>query len=203
MIKYSFGIIALGLAFALPSYAADYPFTIRGIVDVSVTSTVVKVTATKSSTKAIAETEGINIGYSISKAKVFKYINGVKKPVAKAQIKLGDEVVMKGTKTGGTFKVDTLVINDRNFEIVGRVKEIDTTNNTITVLVAHSTYREKGIKGTQVKLTYNDNTVCKRLGSDVGCSTIDINDNVIKAKGSVTGENQKYELTNVWGQYKS
>lgn len=203
MMKLSFAIAALALAIALPTHAADYPFTIRGVVDVSVTSKTVNVTATSSSAKAVADTQGINLAYSISKAKVFKYINGVKKPVSKSQIKLGDEVVLKGTKTGGTFKVDTLVINNRGFEILGRVKEIDTTNKTITVLVARSTYRSSGIKGTNVKLTYNNDTVCKRLGSAVGCSTIDTSDNIIKAIGSVTGTDQVYELSQVFAQYKS
>ncbi len=203
MNKLLLSIVAIALAFALPTHAADYPFTIRGVVDVAVTTKVVNVTATKSSAKAIVDTEGMNIGYSISKAKVFKYINGVKKPVAKTQIKLGDEVVMKGTKKGGTFKVDTLIINTRSFEIVGRVKDINTDLKTITVLVARSTYRQAGIKGKEITLTYNSDTACKRLGSDVGCSTINTTDNIIKAKGGVTGANQVYELTAVYGQYKS
>lgn len=204
MNKLSFGIAAVAaLAFALPTHAADYPFTIRGLVDVSVTTKVVNVTATNSSAKAVADTQGLNIGYSISKAMVFKYINGVKKPVSKSQVKLGDEVVMKGTKKGGTFKVDTLVINTRGFEIVGRVKDIDTDLKTITVLVARSTYRQAGIKGKNITLTYNADTTCKRLGSDVGCSTIDTTDNIIKAIGGVTGTDQVYELTAVYGQYKS
>lgn len=203
MNKLSLGIAALALAFAMPTHAADYPFTIRGVVDVAVTTKVVNVTATSSSAKAVADTQGLNIGYSISKALVFKYINGVKKPVSKSQIKLGDEVVMKGTKKGGTFKVDTLVINTRDFEIVGRVKDINTDIKTITVLVARSTYRNAGIKGKEITLTYNSSTVCKRLGSDIGCSTIATTDNIIKAKGGVTGVNQVYELTEVFGQYKS
>lgn len=203
MKKLSLGIAALALAFALPTHAANYSFTIRGVVDVAVTTKIVHVTATKSSSKAIVETEGINIGYSISKAAIYKYINGVRKPASKSQIKLGDEVVMVGKKVGDTFKVDTLTINTRNFEIVGRVKEIDTSLKTITVLVARSTYRQSGIKGKNITLTYSSDTVCKRLGSEVNCSTIDTTDNVIKAIGGVTGIDQVYELSKVYGQFKS
>ena len=202
MNKLSLGIAALALAFALPTYAADYAFVIRGVVDVAVTTKVVNVTATKSSSKAIAETQGVNLGYSISKAKIYKYVNGVRRLTSKSQIKLGQEVVMKGKKVGSTFRVDELTINSRNFEIVGRVKDINTDIKTITVLVARSTYRQAGIKGKEITLTYNNNTVCKRLGSTVGCSTIATTDNIIKVKGGVTGANQVYELTQVFGQYK-
>lgn len=197
------GIAVLFLGLALPTYAADYPFTIRGVVDKSVTTKVVHVTATSASSKAESEVKGVNIGYSITKAKVFKYINGVKKPVAKTQIKLGDEVVMKGTKTGSTFKVDTLVINSRDFNIIGKVREVDTAKKTITVLVAHSTYRNAGIKGKEVKISYNSDTVCKRLGSTVDCSTIAENKQVIKLVGSVTGTNQVYEASKIYDNYKN
>jgi hypothetical protein len=196
------GVATLALVFALPAAASDYSFVIRGVVDVSVNTKVVNVTATKSSAKAVAETESKNIGYSISKAKVYKYVNGVRRLASKSAIKLGDEVVLKGKKVGGTFRVDELTINTRTFEMVGRVREIDTVLNTITIQVVHSTYREKGLKGTKLKLTYNDDTVCKRLGSTVGCSTIDISDNIIKVKGGVSGTNQVYDLSAVFGQYK-
>ena len=196
------GVAALLLGFALPTYAADYPFTIRGVVDINSTTKVVNVTATSASSKALTETVGFNIGYSISKAKVFKYINGVKKPTSAAQIKLGDEVVMKGTKTGSTFKVDTLVINTRNFDIVGKVREVHTDLKTIVVLVAHSNYREAGIKGTEITFKYSDSTVCRRLGSVVDCTTIPEDNQVVKLVGGVTGTDQVYELSKVYDTYK-
>lgn len=195
-------VAAFALAFALPTYAADYPFTIRGIVEVSSTAKVVNVTATNASLKAATDTVGFNIGYSISKAKVFKYINGVKKPVAATQIKLGNEVVMKGTKTGGTYKVDTLVINNRDFEVVGKVKEVHTDLKTIVVLVARSNYRESGIKGKEVTFKYSDATVCRRLGSVVNCDTIPENNQLVKLFGGVTGTDQVYELSRAYDNYK-
>lgn len=194
-------VAAIALVFAPSSDAADYPFVVRGVVDKSVTSKVAHVTVTSASTKAIPETVSKNIGYSISSAKVYKWINGVKKPVSKSQIKLGDEVVMKGNKVGSTFKVSELTINDRGFEILGRVREVNTDEKTITVQVARSTYREKGLKGNRLKINYSKHTDCKRLGSDVDCSTVDTGDNIIKIQGSVTGTNQKYEATNIWAQY--
>lgn len=195
------GVALVALTFALPSEAADYPFVVRGVVDKSVTTKIVNVTVTNASTKAIPETVSKNIGYSISTANVYKWINGVKKPVSKSQIKLGDEVVMKGNKVGSTFKVTELTINDRSFEILGRVRDLNTDNKTITVQVARSSYRESGIKGNRITINYDKNTACKRLGSTIGCSTINTPDNIIKIIGSVTGANQKYEATKIWAQY--
>ncbi len=196
-------VTALVLGFALPAHAADYPFTIRGVVDVASTTKIVNVTATTATSKALTETVGLNIGYSISKAKVFKYVNGVKKPTTATHIKLGDEVVMKGTKVGGTFKVDTLVINNRDFEVVGKVKEVHTDLKTIVVLVSRSTYRQSGIKGKEVTFKYNSDTVCRRLGSVVDCSTIPENNQLVKLVGGVTGADQVYELSKVYDNYKN
>ncbi len=196
------GVAALLLGFALPTYAADYPFTIRGVVDINSTNKIVNVTATNASSKAMTETVGFNIGYSIGKAKIFKYVNGVKKPTTSAAIKLGDEVVMKGTKTGSTFKVDTLVINNRDFEVTGKVKEVHTDLQTIVVLVVHSNYRESGIKGKEVTFKYSDNTVCRRLGNVVDCSTIPEDNQIVKLVGGVTGTDQVYELSKIYDRYK-
>ena len=196
------GIAVFALAIALPAFAADYPFTLRGVVDINApTKSIVYVTVTAGSAKGLLETQNQNIGYSISTAKVYGYINGVKKPVSKSKIKLGDEVVMKGNKVGGTFKVSELTINDRGFEMLGRVRDINTDNKTITVQVARSTYRESGIKGNNIIINYSGTTACKRLGSTISCSTINTPDNIIKIIGSVTGTNQKYEATKIWAQY--
>ncbi|OGY36654.1 MAG: hypothetical protein A3E36_04480 [Candidatus Andersenbacteria bacterium RIFCSPHIGHO2_12_FULL_45_11b] len=196
------GIAAFALAVALPAFAADYPFVLRGVVDVKApTKSIVYVTVTSASAKAVAETQNINLGYSISNAKIYGYVNGVKKPVSWTQLKMGNEVVMKGNKVGGTFKVSELTINDRSFEMLGRVRDLNTDNKTITVQVARSTYRESGIKGNNIIINYSGTTACKRLGSTISCSTINTPDNIIKIIGSVTGTNQKYEATKIWAQY--
>ncbi len=197
------GVAALLLGFAAPTYAADYAFTIRGVVDVASTKNVVNVTATTASLKAAPETVGINLGYSVSKAKVYKYVNGVKKLTSATQIKLGDEIVMVGKKVGGTFKVDTVTINTRDFEIVGKVKEVHTDLKTIVVLIARSTYRQSGIKGKEVTFKYSNETVCRRLGSVVDCSTIPENNQLIKLVGGVTGTDQVYELSKAYDNYKN
>ncbi|HSX24915.1 MAG TPA: hypothetical protein VLG69_03035 [Candidatus Andersenbacteria bacterium] len=197
-------IAAFALFLAAPVFASStYPFTLRGVVDIQApTKSVVYVTVTNGSAKALAEVQGQNIGYSIGTAKIYKITNMGKKLVSWKQIKMDDEVVMKGNRVGTTFKVSELVINDRSFDLVGKVTDINTDVKTINVNVIHSTYREKGIKSTEITLKYTGDTACKRLGSDVACSTVDALHQVVRAKGSVTGENQVYTLTNFWDNYK-
>ena len=198
------GVFAFALVFATPAFAStNYSFVLRGVTDIKApTKGVVYVTVTNASAKAASETVGVNLGYSIGTAKIYKIINGIKQPASWKQIKMDDEVVMTGNKIGATFKVTQLVINDRSFDLVGKVTDINTDVKTITVNVIHSTYREAGIKTHEVTLKYTGDTSCKRLGSDIDCSTVDVRHQVIRAKGSVTGENQVYTLTNFWDNYK-
>lgn len=192
------------LALATPVFAADYSFVIRGVTDLKApTKSVIYVTVTNATSKAVPETLHLNLGYSIGTAKIYKIINGVKKPTLSTQIKMGDEVVMKGNKIGGTFKVSEVTINERTFDLVGKVKDINTDVKRMRVLVGHSTYRNAGIKNKEITLTYTGATTCKRLGSSVACSTVDSKDQLIRAKGSVTGENQVYTLTNLWDNYNN
>lgn len=197
-------VAALAFSLAAPAFAdTNYPFVLRGTTDVKpATKQLVYVTVTAGSTKALDEVKNQNIGYSIGTAKVYGYVNGVKKLESWKQIKLGSEVVMKGKKIGDTFKVTELTINDRSFEIIGKVTDINTDKKTISVNVMQSTYREKGLKSNEVTMQYTPSTVCKRLGSTVDCSTVDVRHQVVKAVGAVTGENQVYTLSNFWDSYK-
>ncbi|MCE9643476.1 MAG: hypothetical protein K8Q97_04170 [Candidatus Andersenbacteria bacterium] len=198
------GFAAFAIALAAPAFAdTNYPFTLRGVTDVKApTKSLVYVTVTAGSSKAFGEVKNQNIAYSISTAKVYGYVNGVKRLESWKQLKLGQEVVMKGKKVGNTFKVSELTINDRTFEIIGKVTDVNTDDKTISVNVMTSTYREKGIKSTEIKMEYTPSTVCKRLGSTVGCDTVDVKHQVIRAKGEVTGVDQVYTLNNFWDNFK-
>ena len=198
------GVAAFAIAFAAPAFAdTNYPFTLRGVTDVKApTKSLVYVTVTAGSTKALGEVHDQNIAYSISTAKVYGYVSGVKRLESWKQLKLGQEVVMTGKKIGNTFKVSELVINDRTFDLTGKVTDVNTDDKTISVNVMTSTYREKGIKSTEIKMEYTPSTVCKRLGSTVGCDTVDVKHQVIRAKGEVTGVDQVYTLNNFWDNFK-
>jgi hypothetical protein len=193
------GIATLLLAFAFSFAHAATAFTVTGIIDVKLTKTVANITATKASADVYDEVFGKNIPYSIS-AKNTAFYRYVNKKLAKTGIgtvRMGQEVVVKGTKVGGTFKVTSLTINDRSFKITGTVSEVNKDNKTITIGVKTSTYKQKNLKGTDIVTTYSSKTVCMEDGSEIGCSEIDADGQKITVEGGVSGVENVYNLTKV------
>lgn len=192
------GIATLLLAYAIvPAYAAT-AFTVTGIIDIKLTKSVANITATKASTDVYDEVFGKNIPYSLSKdTKYYRYVNKKLAKTGIGNVRMGQEVVVKGTKVGGTFKVTSLTINDRSFKITGTVSSVDKTNKTITVGVKTSTYKQPNIKGTDVVMTYTSKTVCMESGKEIGCSEIDADGQKITVEGGVTGTENTYELLKV------
>ncbi len=193
------GIATLLLALvASPSHAAT-AFTVTGIIDVKLTKSVVNITATKASADVYDEVFNKNIPYSIS-TKTTTFYRYVNKKLAKTgigNVRMGQEVVVKGTKVGGTYKVTSLTINDRTFKITGTVSEVSDANKTIKVGVKTSTYKQANIKGTDVTMTYSSKTVCIEDGKEIGCSDIDADGQKITVEGGVTGTENTYELLKV------
>lgn len=192
------GVGALALAFSIPAFAAT-SFTVTGIVDKALTKTVVNITATKVSTSIEDEVKvGDNTPYTVSKTtKYYKYVNKKLVKTGIGSVRMGQEVVVKGSKVGGTFKVTSLTINDRSFKITGTVSEVVKTSNTIKVGVKTSTYKQANIKGTDVTMTYSSKTVCMESGKEIGCSEIDADGQKITVEGGVTGTGNTYELLKV------
>ncbi len=192
------GVSALALAFSFPAFAAT-SFTVTGIVDVALTKSVVNVTATKVSSSIEDEVSvGDNLPYSVSKTtKFYKYVNKKLVKTGIGNVRMGQEVVVKGTKSGDTFKVASLTINDRSFLITGTVSDVDKDAKEIKVSVKTSTYKQANLKGTDVTMTYNSKTVCKESGKEIGCSEIDADSQKITVEGGVTGTENLYELTKV------
>ncbi len=192
------GVAAMALAFSFPAFAAT-SFTVTGIVDVALTKSVVNVTATKVSTSIEDEVSvGENIPYSLSKTTTYyKYVNKKLVKTGIGNVRMGQEVVVKGTKVGDTFKVTSLTINDRSFVITGTVSQVDEGNKTITVGVKTSSYKQANLKGTDVTMTYSSKTVCLESGDEIGCSDIDADGQKITVHGGVTGTENTYELTKV------
>lgn len=199
-------LAALLLVIGLGTTAAStsYTFVVRGVVESVNTSTgVMNVTGTFASAKAIVDTQSKNIGYSVKNAKFTKWENGVRVKRNIKHVAVGDEVVLKGSKTtGGSFVVDELTVNDRGFEVVGRVRDIDTEENSITVVVGRSTYKHKAYVNKEVKVYYIDDvTKCRRLGTEIDCSEIQADNQGIKVKGGLTGAEGKWEISHAWNQY--
>lgn len=195
--------VAAALA-ALPSFAAseDYPFNIRGIVQsVDKTNMKIVVQGTKSSAKAVAETQSKEVQYSLKSVKIWKWENG--KQVARniSFVKPNDEVVMIGRKVSGTFVVDKLTINDRKFTVVGRVKDYNTAENWIKVRVGRSTLQHKGVVNTDIKFYYDDDTTCMRLGNEIDCSEIASENQGIRIDGERSSTGGKWNATKIWNRF--
>lgn len=195
------GVLSMAV---LPAEAAtSYSFVVRGVVDsVDTTKKTVQVTGTYASTKAVEDTVSKKVEYSVKSATFYKWEGGMLVLRNIKHVKVSDEVVMSGTKTtGGTFNVTKLTVNDRMFEVVGRVKDYNTAENWIEVLVGRSTLKHKSIANTRVKFYYHSGTKCMRLGNEIGCSEIVTNDQGIKVKGSRTGTDGKWEITHAWNNF--
>lgn len=197
-------LLAVVAVSALPADAAgDYAFTIRGIVEsVDSKNNKIQVTGTKSSTQAVTDTQSKKVQYSLKTAKVYKWEGGKQVPRNINHLRANDEVVMKGNKKSGTFVVDTLTVNDRSFEVVGRVKDYNTSENWIKVLVGRSTLQHAGVVNTQIKFYYDDDTAkCFRLGSSIDCSEI-VNENQgVKIRGLRSTNGGRWEATHFYNRY--
>lgn len=184
---------------SLSSAQASTVFTVRGIVDVKATTRSINVTASYATDDIKDEVFEKNITYTLKNehgvpAKVYQWKGKKLLPSSANALRLGQEVVIKGKKSGTTFFVDWVKINDRSFTIKGEVREINKTNETITILVDTSTYKQGGIHNTDVVMKYNSKTVCKYKTSEIGCSEIESNNQKIKVTGGVTGTENTYVL---------
>lgn len=181
------------------SAQASTAFTVRGIVDVKATTKTINVTATYATADIKDEVFEKNISYSLKNvkgepAKVYKWVEKKLLTSSPVALRLGQEVVVKGKKSGTTFFADTVTINDRSFTITGEVREINKTNETITILISTSTYKQAGIKGTDIVMKYNSKTICKYKTSEIGCTEIESNNQKINVTGGVTGTENTYVL---------
>jgi hypothetical protein len=112
-------------------------------------------------------------------------------------VRFGQEVVVKGVKSGDTYKVSELTINDRSFLITGTVSDVNKDNKEIKVSVKTSTYKNNNLKGTDITTVYDSKTICKEDGKEIGCSEIDSDSQKITVEGGVTGTDNTYQLTKV------
>lgn len=196
------GVALFALAVALPAHASS-SFVVRGIIDVTApTKDAVYATGTYASNQDTTNNAlGKNIAYKISKAKIQRYVNGKLTGANWKSIKFGQEVVMFGTGSDGTYTVNRLVINDRSFSIVGTVAGTTHDSDMFKVLVKTSSYKPITLKNTYVTVHYNSKTMCLQSNTEIGCSDIASDGQRIRVDGGVTGVNNTYNATKVWNKF--
>lgn len=199
-------VLALaGVLVAQNAHAADpYPFLVRGRIDsITVKTNRINVYITKTSAKATPDLLNLTTTFTLSGATLEKYEGTTKKTIKLADLRVGHQVVMRGEKSaGGSFKVTSLVINDLNFTVVGKVKAVDTLNKTITILIGNSTYKPTKFVNKEVKMQYTPGTKCMRRGTVIDCEDVAANSQVAKMQGDEAKESLNWVLTKFWDSYK-
>lgn len=199
-------IVAAGISMVgTQSFGATdvYKFLIRGIVT-EVTPAANSVTMYSTHTSGLAKTDlaGVITDFNVKTTKFYKWALGKKKRVTIGSVKVGDEVVMQGVKkSNGQFNVVKLTVNDRSFSIVGKIKAIDTTNRTITILVGTSTYKQVTYVNKEVVMTYDDNTEFFSLGNLINSDEQTADSQKVKVIGAIVNDGQ-WEVTKLWNNVR-
>lgn len=196
-------VVALLAVVAVGANATDeYAFLVRGIVTENNTTTkTVRVYVTHTSPAAQNDLAGNVQDFSVSTATFYKWVSGVKKTVNQSAATVGSEVVLKGVKkTSGQFNVTALTVNDRSFEIVGKIREHDTALRRVKILVGTSTYKQAFYVNKEVAMQYDDNTVFMSLGKVINSDEVTADNQTVKVRGVVS--NGAWELSRFWDDYK-
>ncbi len=204
------GVIGLAIAAGIATVGTQslgatdvYKFLVRGIVT-EVTSSANSVTMYSTHTSGLSKTDlaGVVQDFNVKTTKFYKWTSGKKVRVTIGSVKVGDEVVMRGVKkSNGQFNVVKLTVNDRSFSIVGRLKDIDTTNRRLTILVGTSTYKQSTYVDKEVVMTYDDNTEFMSLGSIINLDELNADNQKVKVIGAIVNDGQ-WEVTNLWDNVK-
>jgi len=179
----------------------DYSYLVRGIVKENDTATKsVNVYITHASPSAKADLAGNRQDFSLSTATLLKWVNGKKVAVGQSAVTVGSEVVMKGVKkSDGSFRNQWLVINDRGFDVVGKLKEIDTTKRMLQIEVGTSTYKQSLYVNKSIWFLYDDNTVFMSLGNVIETDDVNADSQRVKIRGIVVNGNK--EISRFWDSY--
>lgn len=185
--------VAVG-ALALTGYrtqAASSTFTVRGIVTkVDRNANKIHVSANYVIGDLKTELAGVNTEYSVNGAAFYKWQNGKKNRVTWTKsAEVGNEVVMYGSKRGDSYPVRWLVVNDRTFTIVGKIREHNKTLKQFQVAVTSSTYKNSVYAGKDIIIRYNGNTAFTSDGQTVESDDIPAGNQRAKFKGDISHSN--------------
>ncbi|MDP3997616.1 MAG: hypothetical protein Q8P73_03920 [bacterium] len=180
-----------------------YVFLVRGIVTAMDTGNkTVTVSATHASDLATNDLAGQEVVYNIRPANFYKWTNGVKKRVTLTKsAQVGDEVVMRGAaKTNGQYNVSWLVVNQKSFTVIGKLKENNLVTKTVKILVGTSSYKQSSFVDKEVVMHYTNDTKFKALGKDVDNDDVTANNQLVKVSGTIDYGN--WNVANFWDGYK-
>lgn len=168
-----------------------YKFIARGIVtSVDQVNGTVKVDVNKATpAKAKDDLEGKNKEFVVDEAKTYLNTAGKDKRVTYKNIKIGQEIGMKGTaKSDDKYELYFVRIHDRSFQVVGLLKEHNEANRTLRILVTSSTYKPTVYKhGIEINLSYPENATFyeKTTKTPVSFGFVDPNDQKVRVTGVI------------------
>lgn len=179
----------------------DYTFLVRGMVKENDQATKsINVYTTHASPAAKNDLAGNRQDFSLSTAKLLKWVGGKKVPVSLGSVTVGSEVVLSGVKkSDGSFRVSWLVINDRSFDVVGKLRNHDETLNMLTIEVGTSTYKQSTYVNKDVVFLYDETTEFMSLGTVIQQDELNADGQRVKVRGARA--NGHWELTRVWDSY--
>jgi hypothetical protein len=183
-----------------------YSFIAKGtITDVDEANHTIKVDVTKVDGRGKNDMEGSNIEFITNKARVVKVISNKDHSATWHTFKIGQLVGMKGVaKQDDTYVLSFARIEERNFTILGRLEALDTDAKTMKILVESSAYKPATYKkGTQINMTYTDDTTFYEKATKNEKSPSDVNADAqrVKVMGAITGSNT-WEVAKLWDNYK-
>lgn len=181
-----------------------YKFTVRGIVrEVTPAAKTIRVYVTYASSAAKDELLGNTQDFNVNSAKFYKWSGDKKSRTTLSKVaQVGDEVVLYGQKKGeDQFSAATVTTNDRTFEVVGLLREYNSSDGTLRMEASFSTYKNSQFKGKDIWIGLLSNTkVYASSGAEMNTDELKANDQKIKVKGVMEGSNWK--VNTIWNEYK-
>lgn len=182
------GVLAMA---GFGSQAASNTFTVRGIVTkINTDTSKVYVSANYVVGNLKEELAGVNTEYSLNGAALYKWQNNKKNRVTITKsAQEGDEVVMYGTKKGDSYTARWMVVNDRAFTVIGKVKEHNKTLKQFQVAVTSSTYKNSVYAGKDIIVRYGSSATFTSDGNTVEADDIPAGNQRARFTGSISHSN--------------
>lgn len=153
--------------------------------------------------KATEQMEGTNREFKTGTAKVYKRVGSKDVRGTYHNFEIGQEVGVKGAaKDDDTFELTFARIHERLFTVVGLLQTFSTSAHTAKISVITSSYKPSSyVKGTEINMTYNDDTIFKNNTTAVSDTDVKANAQKVQVKGVITGSST-WEIRTFTDGYK-